>query len=329
MEEIKINEKIDMLKGYGILLVYLGHSFVFKGIDISNINFINKYIHDTVYSFHMPLFFFISGFLSYKNNEIQVKDYWLKKVKRLFIPYLTVNILDYFSRIIFPNLVNSEFEGINKLLFEGTKISWFVYTLFIMYILFPILRKYFFEKDKYFIFYIILIMLNLLGVFNNIEFFSLNKVTYYLIYFYTGYIFRKFYRKLNKLFYQNITFIISIISLFFLGFRYIISSKVVVIVLAIMGILFSFNLIKRTKENKFIEYIGKNSLEFYLLEGFIAVILRKILLLIIPIESNYILIVSFLLLKVLVGYSLIKILNKSSILSFLLGKEKIKKEVVI
>lgn len=57
MEEIKINEKIDMLKGYGILLVYLGHSFVFKGIDISNINFINKYIHDTVYSFHMLLFF--------------------------------------------------------------------------------------------------------------------------------------------------------------------------------------------------------------------------------------------------------------------------------
>ena len=321
MKEINNNEKIDMLKGYGILLVYLGHSFVFKGMDISNTTFINKYIHDTIYSFHMPLFFFISGFLAYKNYEIQIKDYWSKKFKRLFIPYLVVNMVDYFSRLIFPNLVNSEFEGINKLLFEGTKISWFVYTLFILYILFPILKKYFFEKDKYFIFYISLIIMNLLGIFNKLEIFSLNEVIYYLIYFYTGYIFKKFYEKLNKIFYTNITFVISTISLFFIGYKYVISNKLQIIMLAMMGIVFSFNLIKRVKNNNFVEYIGRNSLVFYLLEGFIAVILRKVLLMIIPIEKNYILVVSFFLLKVLVGYLIIKILKKSLVFSFLLGTE--------
>lgn len=66
---------IDSLKGLGIILVVWGHM---------NLPLIPETI---IYSFHMPLFLFISGYL-YKNKEIAVKDYVLKKFKSLIIPYL-------------------------------------------------------------------------------------------------------------------------------------------------------------------------------------------------------------------------------------------------
>ena len=44
------NEMHDNAKGIGLLLVILGHLFSFGGIPSS-----------LIYSFHMPLFFYVSG----------------------------------------------------------------------------------------------------------------------------------------------------------------------------------------------------------------------------------------------------------------------------
>ena len=52
MENIKRIDYLDYTKGFGILLVILGHIY-----DASNP------IKIWLYSFHMPLFFIISGFL--------------------------------------------------------------------------------------------------------------------------------------------------------------------------------------------------------------------------------------------------------------------------
>ena len=46
---------IDALRGIGIFLVVLGHTF-WKG-------------HNVIYAFHMPLFFFISGILFKTGGE--------------------------------------------------------------------------------------------------------------------------------------------------------------------------------------------------------------------------------------------------------------------
>ena len=50
---------IDALKGFTILLVVLGHVLQVR-YDIDNLLY--RYIH----SFHMPLFMFLSGYVSYK-----------------------------------------------------------------------------------------------------------------------------------------------------------------------------------------------------------------------------------------------------------------------
>lgn len=54
---------LDAMKGILIILVILGHSIQDTISDYQN-NFLFRFI----YSFHMPLFFAISGYLTFKNK---------------------------------------------------------------------------------------------------------------------------------------------------------------------------------------------------------------------------------------------------------------------
>ena len=72
---------IDTLRGLAMILVLVGHN------DTS----LTKYI----YSFHMPLFFFISG-LVYKNDNSDFKEFVKKRFKGLMIPYFSLALLLYF-----------------------------------------------------------------------------------------------------------------------------------------------------------------------------------------------------------------------------------------
>lgn len=66
---------LDILRGIGIFYVILGH--------IVHISYVFQYI----YSFHMPLFFFISGMLFAPSKYKSTSDYIKKKAKSLLIPY--------------------------------------------------------------------------------------------------------------------------------------------------------------------------------------------------------------------------------------------------
>lgn len=69
-------EHIDYLKGFAILMVLLGHIFIAKAPAGTHYPFC-----EMIYSFHMSLFFFVSGFLAYKTNKIKEKGavFFLKK----------------------------------------------------------------------------------------------------------------------------------------------------------------------------------------------------------------------------------------------------------
>ena len=79
---------IDVAKGLGILMVLYGHSY---GPH-------NRYI----YLFHMPLFFLLSGFLY--NPRGSFRDFLIRKVKSLYIPFVGWNILILIGRLI-PKLM--------------------------------------------------------------------------------------------------------------------------------------------------------------------------------------------------------------------------------
>lgn len=73
---------IDYAKVIGIYLVVLGHLPIPEQGSVY------------IYSFHMPLFFFISGFLS-KTNNITFRQFILKKIRTLIIPYIIFSIGTY------------------------------------------------------------------------------------------------------------------------------------------------------------------------------------------------------------------------------------------
>lgn len=89
---------IDTLRGIAIFMVVLGHTFMFNGLSP-----LSGEIESTlpciwfniIYYFHMPLFFFISGyFLSDSPQDLKSVSYQIwEKFKRLFIPFIVCSFL--------------------------------------------------------------------------------------------------------------------------------------------------------------------------------------------------------------------------------------------
>lgn len=70
-------EYIDIAKGIAIIMVLLGH------IDLCPIG-----LKSSIYSFHMPLFFILSGYFMKEGIEIRLL---IKKLfKSLMVPYLII-----------------------------------------------------------------------------------------------------------------------------------------------------------------------------------------------------------------------------------------------
>ena len=83
---------VDAAKGLGIIFVVLGHAIA---DTTPNVPIFGK-IFQIIYSFHMPLFFFLSGFCGIKalqKRQLYEKEvYILERFKRLMIPYFFVGI---------------------------------------------------------------------------------------------------------------------------------------------------------------------------------------------------------------------------------------------
>lgn len=99
---IKMNKKrriqwIDISKGILAICVIFGHS---KYVPSEIINFI--------FSFHIPCFFILSGFLSVYSKENNFHLFFTKKVKRLLIPYLFFFLIGYIYWIITCQFVSKK-----------------------------------------------------------------------------------------------------------------------------------------------------------------------------------------------------------------------------
>ena len=85
----------------GILLVVLGHSYPFNVYIPKSLEFLRVFI----YSFHMPLFVFISGFLAAKSNRTP-KDYILGRAKKLLTPYFVLSLAAFLPKLLVQAYLN-------------------------------------------------------------------------------------------------------------------------------------------------------------------------------------------------------------------------------
>lgn len=144
---------IDWMKTIGIYLIVLGH---FYSIG-------EKFI----YTFHVPLFFVISGFLNKKETDGQV--FWRKLWYNLAVPMLLMAVINFGYHCI-SQLFKGTFTLVDAYWFvrnlafgmvAGFDSLWFIYTLIVLKVVFQ-----FCHFDKFF-YALTAVMLALACLYNN------------------------------------------------------------------------------------------------------------------------------------------------------------------
>lgn len=118
MKEKQRDKNVDVLKGFLIILVVIAH-------------FQRDTIHDTIFLFHMPLFFILSG-LFLQKEKLSSKTYLKNKASTMLVPYCTYLMLDLFliQRTYSPGSILRALWGGRAISGVYWYITCFLFTLF-------------------------------------------------------------------------------------------------------------------------------------------------------------------------------------------------------
>ena len=122
---------IDIAKGIGIFLVVWGHLIS------------DGFIDNLIYSFHMPLFLFLSGYMLRARNVELTSMLVKRRIKQLLLPYF------YFSAayliwelvVIRESIVGLIYMAYQTITFRGMAPLWFLGSLFFAEMVFLVLIK--------------------------------------------------------------------------------------------------------------------------------------------------------------------------------------------
>lgn len=128
LEIAERNIDIDALRGMATALMVVGHAIQLNISDFDNNVFFNM-----IYSFHMPLFMFISGMVAF-NPQREINERLLvKKIAALVVPFLSYTVALYFYRGYFRS--SSIFLWIFDCVKSPDQSLWYLWILFLNYIL--------------------------------------------------------------------------------------------------------------------------------------------------------------------------------------------------
>lgn len=310
MTKTRINW-IDIAKGIGILLVILGHSP--RDIMVDRYTAIH-FMFSFIYSFHMPLFFFLAGvtFHSFKKSD----GFIIKKTRQLFVPLicysLTIYAVFYIADLI--PFLHSLFENasmgivpIKEYLLETLNINnpyafhtWYIWVLFIIEIIMFVYEKYILRKELGSVAYLIPVILFaiIIHFFVKLDSALLTYVIKNLFYFSLGVLYSikggALQEKYNKKISLNLLFLIGIImttvntlsAINVITFNEQLTSILYAmqfLIGNILMILLTVNLSKKIADNKFLINLGKNSFNIYLLhQPFCCAVIGMVLVKILP-----------------------------------------------
>lgn len=144
MENKSRSQYFDAMKGIAIILVLIGHSIQYgNGADfLANNDFYRNFLFKTIYSFHMPLFMWISGFFFQSSyNKYSTAVFIIKKIKSIIVPIVSFSFL-YFMFTKY-NLHDGLMLSIRRFIWTilSFKIYWFLWATFVLSILFLFIKK--------------------------------------------------------------------------------------------------------------------------------------------------------------------------------------------
>lgn len=140
-------EWVDSVKFACCVLVVLGHTFM--GIAEAGIiekGSVYNLLIQSVYTFHVPLFFVCSGFLYQKSGRVHNLNSWGKnvadKLLNLGVPYITFTAITVILKMAFSESVNNAAgDLLNTVFISPVAPYWYLYALFFMFVFIPCLKN--------------------------------------------------------------------------------------------------------------------------------------------------------------------------------------------
>lgn len=274
---------LDSARGIAIICVIIGH-----------MNLRNRLISQYIYSFHMPIFFIISGMLLAYGEKWKIRSLWdniKRKATNLLGPYVMFSLLSIMV-IALDSVQHENLKGfiskvckagVNTLNLDGIQTLWFLPALFIAETVFLILHRVVRDKRSACIFTLVVAAVTTIyAVFTHIcndrgerliplttGFNIINRALIGFIFLFLGYLFEKSKKlyQLEKVKLFAVALVLIFINL--LLFRYnfvdlrnsVIGNPVVYYINAICG---SYGVIILAKlffsKNRLFVFFGRNSL---------------------------------------------------------------------
>lgn len=201
------NTSIDISKGIAIYAVVIGHviAWFFKDFNAANLPYEVSVLWKTIYSFHMPFFIFLSGYVFMNPAKKYSTKYMFKRIVSYLIPFVTMGFLLYYWR--------------------GGRLDnyWYFRTLaefsLIMYLLVFIISKIsnrYFPIISFLLFVCFMKLCQKIISENGILAAALDTSHFYLcIYFGLGYLFRIYNSCIEKLLINQYVMFMSMLFIFF------------------------------------------------------------------------------------------------------------------
>lgn len=138
---------VDNVKVIACILVVLGHFFqsmtksaVLPASDLY------QWFNQTIYFFHVPLFFICSGYLYQKLSVVNDVHSWGRNIQKkllvLGVPYFTFSFATWILKTLFSSSVNNEIGGLGETLFlHPASPYWYLYALFFLFLITPTFRS--------------------------------------------------------------------------------------------------------------------------------------------------------------------------------------------
>lgn len=269
------DDKLDIVKGICILLMVWGHL-----PRLGALSDILEVVVRWIYTFHMPIFAFISGWLFGCKSGIMGEV--IKVINRMFKPYFSGAIILSFCYFVASRIglstscnISDSCLGVVKdiLMGYGGGALWYLYTIgtfqiFILLTLMIIKKMRRENGSDVFVFLWVSFVLMILCKFN------LNIRMSILSYFWLGYYMRRF--NVNVLEMEHSFFAFSVLVLGLLLFcKDLIGSMLLIWPMSIFGVILIFSRkISGTMVGKLLGRVGKNTLEILIFHNMIAVGLR-------------------------------------------------------
>ncbi len=181
---------IDALKGFAIICVVIGHvadGYFSAGMYPESSTFIYS-VYNIVYAFHMPLFMMISGFVfctAYVREGIPNAKRIHRQILNLVAVYLIFSISFGLFKVAVGKYTNKPVSLMDVAMIWAKPIApyWYLYVLIFLYLIFSVERLYKINK------YIMISLLTVLALISQLfylPYFQINSMLYYAIFFYIG-----------------------------------------------------------------------------------------------------------------------------------------------